>query len=55
VYAPDTGKIYLPLQAVQMIKSTVKGMPDITLPAAAKVVRSRAPVKESALPAGASP
>ena len=55
VYAPDTGKIYLPLQAVQMIKGTVKGMPDITLPAAAKVVRSRAPVKESALPAGASP
>ncbi|HYA02074.1 MAG TPA: hypothetical protein VEI04_03060, partial [Syntrophobacteria bacterium] len=39
VYAPDTGKIYLPLQAVQMIKGTVQGLPHITLPAAAKVAR----------------
>ena len=43
VYAPDTGKIYLPLQAVQMIKGTVKGLPHITLPSGAKMTRSRAP------------
>jgi alkaline phosphatase len=55
VYAPDTGKIYLPLQAVQMIKGTVKGLPHIILPSGAKVTRSRAPATKSGLPAGSSP
>jgi alkaline phosphatase len=54
VYAPDIGKIYLPLQAVQMIKGTVKGLPHITLPTTAKVTRSRATATRPALPAGAS-
>jgi alkaline phosphatase len=55
VFAPDTGKIYLPLQAVQMIKGAVKGLPHITLPAAAKVTTSRRTATKPALPAGASP
>jgi len=55
VYAPDTGRIYLPLQAVQLIKGTVKGLPHITLPSAAKVIRSRATATRPALHAGASP
>jgi len=55
VYAADTGKIYLPLQAVQMIKGTVKGLPRFTLPAAANATESRAPATKSPAPASASP
>jgi alkaline phosphatase len=31
VYAPDTDKVYLPLQAAYIIKGTTKGLPHITL------------------------
>jgi alkaline phosphatase len=55
VYVPDTGRIYLPLQAVQMIKGRVKGLPPITLPSAAKVTRSRATAANPAPPANVSP
>jgi hypothetical protein len=53
VYAPDTRRIYLPLQAVQMIKGTAKGLPHITVPPAAKVTRSRPTAAKPAPPAGA--
>jgi alkaline phosphatase len=39
VYAPDTDKVYLPLQAVYIIKGTTKGLPHVAL----------------SLPAGAGP
>ena len=55
LYAPDTGRIYLPLQAVQMIKGTVKGLPHITLPSAVKVTRSRPTAPKPAPAASASP
>ncbi|HYA03071.1 MAG TPA: alkaline phosphatase [Syntrophobacteria bacterium] len=55
VYAPDTDKVYLPLQAVYIIKGTTKGLPHVTLSLPAGARRRRATAAGGARTIGSSP
>lgn len=55
VYAPDTGRVYLPLQAIHLIKGTAKGLPHITLSLPAKARDGREAARSLTLPTGSTP